>query len=192
MSSSTLRRLAAALLITTASLGVQAAATTPAFAADVKDRVITDRSGNVLAPDRSASGAVIRSVPRIGAANATPDSQVWQAPAARQRGTFNLVFVPSLRDGGVQLCLDVRGDSTEPGAPLVLRPCDGTDSQAWKNQINTNPTGIVNSASGLLWELVDGRLVQNGPPARSDADFRQRARLQQFSISPKSFGIGGA
>jgi hypothetical protein len=29
-------------------------------------------------------------------------------------------------------------------------------------------------------------------PKRGDADFRERTMLQQFSVVPKTFGIGGA
>jgi hypothetical protein len=31
------------------------------------------------------------------------------------------------------LCLDVEGDSTEPGADIVVRECDGTKSQNWRD-----------------------------------------------------------
>ncbi|MBC8093481.1 MAG: RICIN domain-containing protein [Pseudonocardia sp.] len=192
MSRSTLRRSpATALLVMAASL----AHATPA-SADVRDQVIRDQSNgftNILVPDRAAPGSPIRSVPRIGKTTATPPSQLWRRESARNgRGTINLVHVPSIDDGDRQLCLDVQGDSTQAGAALVLRPCDGTDSQAWRN-LSTSPfTQLENRGSRLKAELVGGRLVQNGFPNRNDADVRDRNRLQGFSIVPATFGIGGA
>lgn len=193
---STFRRtMATALLVTAASLGVQAAVAAPAFGA-VGDQVIRDQSNgfaNILVPDRSAPGSQIRSVPHIGGADDTPQSQVWQQPRARNGGgTFNLVHAPSIGGGGRQLCLDVQGDSTEPGAPLVLRACDGTDSQAWRVLSTATFTQLENRGSGLKAELAGGRLVQNNFPNRNDADVRERNRLQAFSIVPTSFGFGGA
>lgn len=196
MSVSTVRRmLAATLLVMSASLGVQAAVATPALA-DVKDVVFRDNSNgstNILVPDRAAPGSAISSVPRIGKADDTPQSQVWQRGSARNgRGTFNLVFAPTIGDGQRQLCLDVQGDSTQAGAPIVLRPCDGTDSQAWKKLSTAAFAQFENFGSGLKAELVGGRLAQFEFPNRNDADVRERTQLQQFSIVPKSFGIGGA
>lgn len=193
MSTSPLRRrLAAAVLIAAANLGVMAAVATPALAQPSSDRVISVFGNNklVLQPDRSAPGAAIRAVTRIGQAAATPDVQVWRQVPARQGG-FNLVHREGV--GGRQLCIDVQGDSTQSGAALVLRPCDGTDSQAWRNLQGSQVfTQLVNKGSELEMEVVSGQVVQADFPNRNDADARVRNNNRLFSIPPKSFGIGGA
>ena len=195
MSRSALRRgLAVTVLSSSAVLGLLTATST-AHAADVRDRVFVSQSGGVktvLVPDRSAAGAPVRQVTRIGAADASPAEQTWRQESARQgRGAFTLVHTPSAT-GARRLCLDVQGDSTQAGAPLVLRPCDGSDSQAWKFLTNSVFTQMENQDSKLKVELVGGRLVQADFPQRDDADFRQRTTAQFVSVAPKSFGVGGA
>jgi hypothetical protein len=74
----------------------------------------------------------------------------------------------------------------------VLSPCDGSARQSWKPLSTAAFTQLQNKQSGLKAELVGGRLVQNEFPKRTDADFRERTKLQQFSIVPKTFGVGGA
>lgn len=162
---------------------------------DARDRVVRAFAGNlVLEPERSASGAGIRAVARVGAADATPDRQVWRSERARQgRGAINLVHAPSVRGQGARpLCLDVDGDSRAAGARLVLRPCDGTESQAWRQLSTVPPSSFQNLESGLVMEVAGGRLIQAGFPARDDADRRARTNAQLFFNEPKSFGVGGA
>jgi hypothetical protein len=164
---------------------------TSAFA-DVRDQVVRDQSNgftNILVPDRSAPGSPIRSVPRIGQTDATPQSQVWQRQNTGA-GNFALVHAPSL--GSQPLCLDIQGDPATAGAALVLSPCDGSARQSWKPLSTAAFTQLQNKQSDLKAELVGGRLVQNEFPKRTDADFRERTKLQQFSIVPKTFGVGGA
>jgi hypothetical protein len=201
MSRSTLRRtVITAVLVAAAGLGAEPATADPAVPdqrRDVREQVIRDQSDgltNIVVPDRAAPGARVRSVPRIGQADATPPEQTWLREIARNgRGTFNLVHTPSAGDGGRKLCLDVQGDSLEVGAPLVLRPCDGTDSQAWSVPAGfATFTQLINRDSGLNAELVGGRLVQAAFPERDDPDARERNRLQGFSIVPRTFGFGGA
>lgn len=171
------------------------AAQTPAAGSDVRDRVLRSQPGGiatVITPDRSASGAPVRQVPRIGKAAATPIEQTWRTESSRAaRGAVSLVHTPSLNTGR-RLCLDVQGDSTAEGAPLVLRPCDGTDSQAWRQLTAVPPTKLENVGSALKMEIVGARVVQAQFPARDDADAQQRNTAQSFFISPKSFGVGGA
>jgi hypothetical protein len=191
LSSTMRRRIAAATILLAAGLGGQAALATSAFA-DVRDQVVRDQSNgftNILVPDRSAPGSPIRSVPRIGQTDATPQSQVWQRQSTGA-GNFALVHAPSL--GSQPLCLDVQGDPATAGAALVLSPCDGSARQSWKPLSTAAFTQLQNKQSGLKAELVGGRLVQNEFPKRTDADFRERTKLQQFSIVPKTFGVGGA
>jgi hypothetical protein len=191
LSSTMRRRIAAATILLAAGLGAQVVSATPAFAAG-NDQVVRDQSNgfsNILVPDRSAPGSPIRSVPRIGQADATPQSQVWQRQNTGA-GNFALVHVPSL--GSQPLCVDIQGDPATAGAALVLSPCNGSDRQSWKQLSTAAFTQLQNKQSGLKAELVGGRLVQNEFPKRTDADFRERTKLQQFSIVPKTFGIGGA
>jgi hypothetical protein len=190
LSSTMRRRIAAATILLAAGLGGQAALATSAFA-DVRDQVVRDQSNaaTILVPERSEPGSSIRSVPRIGQADATPPSQVWQRQSTGA-GHFALVHAPSL--GSQPLCLDIQGDPATAGAALVLSPCDGSDRQSWKPLSNAIFTQLQNKQSGLKAELVGGRLVQNEFPKRGDADFRERTKLQQFSVVPKTFGVGGA
>ena len=74
----------------------------------------------------------------------------------------------------------------------MLHPCDGTDSQAWRQLVAVAPSQLENQGSKLKMELVGGRLVQAQFPGRDDADRRQRTTAQSFFVSPKSFGVGGA
>ena len=196
MSPSALRRgLLAAVLSGTAALGLLTTAATPAYA-DTRDRVFESQSGGiktVLTPDRSAAGAPVRQVTRIGVADATPPDQTWRQERAQQgRGAFTLVHTPTADAAGTRrLCLDVKGDSTEAGAPLVLRPCDGTPSQAWKLLSNDVFTFMENQDSKLKVELVKGRLVQADFPPPGAPDFNQRRTAQSVGVLPKTFGIGG-
>jgi hypothetical protein len=197
MSPSALRRgLLAALLSGSAALGLLTTAATPAYA-DTRDRVFLSQSGGiktVLAPDRSAAGAPVRQVARIGVADATPPAQTWRSEQARQGGgAFTLVHTPTADAAGTRrLCLDVKGDSTTAaGAPLVLRPCDGTPSQAWKSLTNDVFTFMENQDSKLKVELVNGRLVQADFPPRDAPDANQRRTAQSVGVLPKTFGIGG-
>jgi Ricin-type beta-trefoil lectin domain-like len=191
MTTSLIRRMLGAALVGAAALTGLTAAATPAFAADVNDRVVRVSADNtVLQPDRSASGAAIRAVARIGKADDTPDSQVWKRLRARQPGFFTLVHAPS--EDSRPLCIDVEGDSTQAGAALVLRPCDGTDSQAWRQLVSVPPSHLENKQSGLKMEVVGGRLVQNDFPGSDDADRTQRNARQLLFIQPKTFGVGGA
>jgi hypothetical protein len=191
MTTSLVRRVLGAALVGAAAITGLTGAATPAFAADVTDQVVRVFSDNtVLQPDRSAPGAAIRAVARIGKADDTPDSQVWKRRPARQPGFFTLVHAPS--EGDRPLCIDVDGDSTQAGAALVLRPCDGTDSQAWRQLVSVPPSHLENKQSGLKMEVVGGRLVQNEFAGRNDADRKQRNDRQLLFIQPKSFGVGGA
>jgi hypothetical protein len=191
LSSTMRRRIAAATILLAAGLGAQSVLAPVAFA-DVRDQVVRDQSNgfsNILVPDRSEAGSPIRSVPRTGQADATPQSQVWQRQNTGA-GNFALVHAPSL--GAQPLCVDIQGDPATAGAALVLSPCDGSDRQSWKPLSTSIFTQLQNKESGLKAELVGGRLVQNDFPKRGDADFRERTKLQQFSVVPKTFGVGGA
>jgi hypothetical protein len=169
MTTSLIRRVLGAALAGAAALTGLTGAATPAFAAEVPDTMVRVFADNtVLQPDQSASGAAIRAVARIGKADDTPDSQVWKRRPARQPGFFTLVHAPSEKDR--PLCIDVEGDSTQAGAALVLRPCDGTESQAWRQLVSVPPSQLENKQSGLKMELVGGALVQNEFPGRDDAD----------------------
>lgn len=161
---------------------------------DITDRVFVSFVGRlVMEPDRSAPGAGIRAVPRVGVANATPDRQVWKSERARQgRGAINLVHAPSTRGENPRpLCLDVDGDSRAVGARLVLRPCDGTESQAWRQLTAVPPSHFQNLESGLKMEVAGGRLVQAEFAPRDAADARARTNAQLFFLPPKTVGVGG-
>lgn len=189
----TMRRLSAAAALVAASLALTAAPANAQPVADPSDRVITvaGQARLVLEPQSSTAGAAVNAVPRIGRANETPDKQVWKVKRARQGGTVNLVHAPS-EDAGRELCIDVLGDSLDVGANLVLRPCDGTDSQAWRQLSRATFNQFENQESKLKMEVTRGGLVQADFPARDDADRRVRTSNQQFNLGPKSFGIGGA
>lgn len=193
MSTTWTQRLLGAVMIVAATLGGQLALVGPASAADVRDRVVRDQSNgfdNILVPDRSAAGAGVRSVPRVGQAGATPPEQTWRQ--LNQNGGFALAHVPSLGPGRQPLCLDSAGDPATVGARLVLAPCTGQDRQTWRQLSTAIFTQLENRQSKLKAELVGGRLVQNEFPRRGDVDFRERTRLQLFSVVPKEFGVGGA
>jgi hypothetical protein len=104
-------------------------------------------------------------MPRLGQADATPQSQVWQRQSTGA-GDFALVHAPRL--GTQPLCLDVQGDPATAGAALVLSPCDGSDRQSWTPLSTAVFTQLQNKQSGLEAELVGGRLVQNELPKRGD------------------------
>jgi hypothetical protein len=196
MPRSALRRgLAGTVLSSSAVLGLLITAS-PAHA-DVRDRVFVSQSGGVktvLTPDRSAAGASVRQVARTGVADASPVEQTWRSESARQgRGAFTLVHTPTAgATGPGRLCLGVQGDSTAEGAPLVLAPCDGSDSQAWRFLGNAAFNNMENLGSRLKVELVGGRLVQAQFPDSTDPAARQRRTAQLVGVLPKTFGVGGA
>jgi hypothetical protein len=198
------RRLLTATLLGTAALSCLTGLATPAHAQpgqlrDVPDRVVRIES-DLLEPRASTVGSPLRFAPRIGRANDTPDSQTWTLRPGRRGGTISLVHTPSVKGGGVQLCVDVEGDSREAGARLVLRPCDGTDSQLWRRPTTVPPSAVENVQSGLRMTRVDGEAVQEDvllrdpevPQNEIPREVRERGRNQLFFISPKSFGVGGA
>jgi hypothetical protein len=198
------RRLLTATLLGTAALSCLTGLATPAQAQpgqlrDVPDRVVRIE-GDLLEPRASAVGSPLRFAPRIGRANDTPDSQTWTERPGRRRGAVALVHTPSIAGGGVQLCADVEGDSREAGARLVLRPCDGTDSQLWLRPTTVPPSAVVNVQSGLRMTRVNGAATQEDVVRRDPSvpqneiprEVRERGRNQLFFISPKSFGVGGA
>jgi hypothetical protein len=110
------------------------------------------------------------------------------------------VHTPSVKGGGVQLCVDVEGDSRDAGARLVLRACDGTDSQLWRLPTTVPPSAVENVQSGLRMTRVDGGVVQDDvllrdpkvPQNEIPREVRECGRNQLFFISPKLFGVGGA
>jgi len=188
------RRCLTVTLLGTAVLAVSAGLATPASAQprplpDNPNRVVSI-DDELLEPRASTAGAPLRFATRIGRANDTPDSQTWAQRRGRLGGTFALVHTPSIAAAGVQLCADVEGDSREAGARLVLRPCDGTDSQLWRPLGGgSGPRFLQNVQSELNMERVPGGVVQNDFAPREEPE---RSNNQLFSVSPKSFGIGGA
>lgn len=163
--------------------------------------MIVFSSKNVMQPDQAKAGASVRFVPRVGQGNDTPESQLWAQTAGPNPG-INLVFQPTL-NSGLQLCLDVEADSKVEGAPLVLRPCDGTLSQTWQSVGGPTPAFYRNQHSGFYMEVEPangGRVVQRAfvprVPSSATPQERQAAKArtdnQLFFLSPKSFGIGGA
>jgi ricin-type beta-trefoil lectin protein len=188
----TVTLLGTAVLASIAGLATPAAAATapaqPRPLPDSPNRVVRI-DDELLQPQGSTAGSPLRFATRIGQANDTPDNQTWTQRRGRLGGTFRLVHTPSVQQGGVQLCVDVEGDSTEAGARLVLRPCDGTDSQLWRGLGSSRPQVLQNVESELNMERVRGGVVQNQFPPRED---RERARNQLIFVSPKSFGVGGA
>jgi hypothetical protein len=165
---------------------------------------------NLVVPTGAANGAQIVSVPRIGQADATPDSQVWTFDHAKRfdangkvvRGALSFIFQPTFNKPGVRpLCIDVANDSTQVGAPFVLRPCDGTPSQTFVTLGDLQFPLLQNVLSGLKVEvLTNGNVTQQDFPPRPAANaspaerqaLRARSQAQTFLLSPKSFGIGGA
>jgi hypothetical protein len=191
----TVTLLGTAVLASLASLATPAAAQ-PGQLRDTPDRIVRI-DDELLEPLASTAGSPLRFAPRIGRANDTPDGQTWTQRPGRVGGTFSLVHTPSVKGGGVQLCVDVDGDSREAGARLALRPCDGSDSQLWRLPTSVPPSALQNVQSGLNMERVSGGVVQNAFPRRDPSaprnqDDRARARNQLFFVSPKSFGVGGA
>lgn len=178
------------------------AAAAPGDVKPLKDRVVRpfNNAKNLLVPDGANNNARIRSKPRTGQANETPESQVWTevTPAG---GQVVLVFQPTT-NGGRQLCMDVEGDSKNAGAAVILRPCDGTPSQTWKRiGGGGGPEFLQNLNSGLNMEVLANGQVAQQPfvgrvPANASLAERQalqaRNNAQQFFLNPKAFGVGGA
>jgi hypothetical protein len=57
------------------------------------------------------------------------------------------------------VCLDVEGDSKEPGAAIVVRACDGTLSQNWRDidaSFPTNQSYLLNEDSKRWLHLPNG------------------------------------
>lgn len=182
----------AALLL--AAAGVLTLASAPAYAAgDITDRVVTSFAGGlVLQPQANADGAQLLFVPRIGKDNATPATQTFAQRPDPLRPGFSLVFTPSLP--GRDLCADVVGDSQQPQAQLVLRPCDGSPSQNWFSLGGGTPVFYRNGNSGLQLGALNGTAVQNAFPDRTAlprAEFRAQTNALLASIGPRSIGQGG-
>jgi len=218
MRTNTIRRVTAtAGAAIAALLGLLTIASGTAFAAPGDARLLKDRvvrsfaTNNLLVPQNGNVNAPILDTPRIGKANATPESQTWievtpgkaeRDALAKQGFTFGsavaLRFQPSADNR--PLCIDVQNDSLNPGAALVLRPCDGTPTQLWERLgANANPF-LRNVRTRLNIEVQNGRAVQqpfvgripSGISLQERQALQQRNNSQQFFLSPKSFGVGGA
>jgi hypothetical protein len=180
-----------------------AASAAPAPLPPSKDRVVRLAPDNLLQPvgNVGAPGTRVTVAPRVGKAQQTAEFQVW-TQINNGKGTISLLFQPSANSGR-PLCLDVAGDSRNDGAPLELRPCDGTPSQSWRLLGGGTPPHFVqnvNSGLNMEAELRNNRVVQRGfvprVPAGASIEERQALRernsSQLFFLSPKSFGVGGA
>jgi hypothetical protein len=217
MRTTTARRLTAALGGAALATGLLAgfagaASAAPGDLPPSKDRVIRPQfaSGELLVPTSGSPGARIVTRPRIGKAQNTPESQVWTFDNSKKfddngkviRGARSYIFQPTFDKPGVRpLCVDVVGNSTEAGAGLELRPCDGTPSQVFRQVGDVQAPFLQNVLSGLnLERQADGTVVQQPfvprpAPNASLAErtaLRERGGAQIWQPDPKTFGFGGA
>jgi hypothetical protein len=203
---------AAATLLGLLTIAAGTASAAPGDVPPLKDRVVRSfATNNLLVPQNGNVNAPILDTPRIGKANATPESQTWieVTPSRAERNaltkqgfTFGsavaLQFQPSANNR--PLCIDVQNDSLNPGAALVLRPCDGTPTQLWERLGNNATEVLRNVRTRLNIEVQNGRAVQqpfvgripSGISVQERQALLARNNAQLFFLSPKSFGVGGA
>lgn len=176
------------------------------------DRVIGTpplNSNRLMVATSATVGARIVSVPRIGKAAETPDSQVWTFDNSRKfddagnviRGGRSFIFQPTFDRPGVRpLCVDVVGNSTAAGAAFELRPCDGTPSQVFVQVGDVRFPNLKNAFSGLYMQVEQNGAIVQQPFAKEDfkASIAERNATKAlndakiFAPRPKVFGIGGA
>jgi ribosomal protein S6E (S10) len=183
------RHLVTAALLGATVVGAVIGTAAPAHAAGPADRVVgLSNESKVLVPDRIADGSRINFVERIGRGNDTPAEQTWQVKPAPRGGGVNIVSEPSTRSGR-PVCIDLPSDTKQAGVALVLRTCDGSESQTWR-ALGTQAAGnhMENKFSKLKMEISGGTVRQNEFPDRNAP--QQEKRLQLIDINPKSFGVG--
>lgn len=119
-----------------------------------------------------------------------PDQQVWSEERLipGNRATF-------LVNRQTGKCADIELDAQAPdanavGARVVLAPCDGTDSQQWKNLFvaGGNQSTFVNQLTGLRLtnHAADGVILANGNgqlPAQE-----KRLNVQTFGSTKANVG----
>ena len=119
---------------------------------------------------------------RVGAAAAIAGAKVVQADinsfnfnqhwaVQTNSGTAALTYVlRNKTSSGGSLCLDLPRDVDRqfqlPGEVLVVRPCDGTNSQRWLDVDTNSSTGTVNLENRLSEMEID---IDNNKPLSSGA-----------------------
>jgi hypothetical protein len=142
----------------------------PASAATTFFRITNVNSGLALTATSATTGAkVIQSfLPIPGQSNVL---QQWSIRTNSGTAALTYVLRQKISSGGQQVdgCLDlprdVDRDQQFAGEVLVVRPCDGTNSQRWLD-VNTSSNGTLNMENKLSLMKID---VDNNKPLSAGA-----------------------
>jgi hypothetical protein len=149
----------AALAVTTTAVALGTAA--PANAATGFIHLTHNKTNLVLTADGLTAGAGVRLQLVSPAKN---DFQDWSTRTNPGTAALTYVLKGKIKSGNtfVDGCLDLVADVPQPGKAIVVRPCDGTNSQRWlavnqngaavefDNKIGFNKLNVNNPTTGTL------------------------------------------
>lgn len=156
----TLRRAGAAAAMASTVVATAVALSTPAHAATGFVKINNFNSGLALTADAASAGASVRQQPPSPAA---ANRQQWRVETFS--GTAAVAYHLRANDN---LCLDLPRDvdrsQQQAGEVIVVRPCDGSNSQKWLD-VNTVSNG-GNIQNRLSVMKID---VDNNKPTAAGA-----------------------
>jgi len=161
----TTRRVGAAAAIAGLAAAATVTLSSPAQAATNFFRINNFDSHKVLTATSATAGAKVVQAD----INSFNFNQHWAVQT--NSGTAALTYVlRNKTSSGGSLCLDLPRDVDRqfqlPGEVLVVRPCDGTNSQRWLDVDTNSSTGTVNLENRLSEMEID---IDNNKPLSSGA-----------------------